>query len=80
MTSKRTTVAEPRASRLDPRIAALLPALFDLAVPTLVFYGLRSAGVGLWWALVLGGLASYGSSGGSYGTASSTASRCSRSA
>ncbi|WP_163508266.1 VC0807 family protein [Fodinicola acaciae] len=38
-------------------IRALLPTVFDLAIPSVIFYGLRAVGVGAWWALVLGGLA-----------------------
>jgi len=35
------------------RTALLLPMLADFALPLAVFYGLRAAGVGQWWALLL---------------------------
>lgn len=45
-------------SQMDAKawIRALLPTVVDLALPSLVFYGLRAVGVGQWWALILGGL------------------------
>lgn len=60
MTSQ--SVQTQASPRMTPRqwVNALLPTVFDLAVPTLLFYVLREAGVGQWWSLVLAGVPAVG--------------------
>jgi hypothetical protein len=56
MSSQTLPVKEKPKMTLRQWVTMLLPIVVDLAVPTLLFYALRAAGVGQWWALVLGGL------------------------
>ncbi|OMH36884.1 VC0807 family protein [Tersicoccus sp. Bi-70] len=42
--------------RRDGRLGFLGMLALDVALPLALFYGLRAAGVGPWWALLIGGL------------------------
>jgi len=44
------------ATRARSRTSLLIAMLVDFALPVLVFYGLRAAGVDQWWALLLSGV------------------------
>lgn len=54
-TAERTTPATP-PRRATTRRTLLVQAFVDFALPLLVFYGLRAAGVDQWWALLLSGV------------------------
>ncbi|GAA2888442.1 hypothetical protein Acy02nite_70190 [Actinoplanes cyaneus] len=41
------------ALRTPTRFALILPMIVDFGLPLVVFYGLRAAGVGQWWSLLL---------------------------
>jgi hypothetical protein len=43
------------ARKSPPRYALVLPMLIDFGLPLAVFYGLRAAGAGQWWALLSSG-------------------------
>jgi hypothetical protein len=41
------------AMRTPTRFALILPMIVDFGLPLVAFYGLRAAGVGQWWSLLL---------------------------
>ncbi|MGB3699015.1 MAG: VC0807 family protein [Gordonia sp. (in: high G+C Gram-positive bacteria)] len=52
----RDDISESNRARESPEPKQfLLQIILDIALPLVVFYGLRAVGVGQWWALILGG-------------------------